>query len=258
MNSKKRISTLLFIALSLIINFSNVQTKTMISFMGAPGAGKGTLAGKCITELKYTSLSVGNLLREEIAKGTALGKKAECIKTGKLASDELVVELVKSWLISNLAKTETIILDGFPRTAHQAELFLNLLHTKFNDVSLRVIDLKVSDQTVIQRISNRLVCEKCQEPTSQASLKDATKLVCAMCEGKLIKREDDKEKVVRDRLKVYVEHAELLRNVHKRTNVRIDCIDIENKTPQQVFEAFKELLGIVDTNTTPAIVNIEK
>ena len=261
----KCFSAVLFIVISFVANFfcftnnqAASQPQTIISFMGAPGAGKGTLAEKCIKELKYTSFSVGNLLREEIAKGTVLGKKVECIKNGKLASDELVTEVIELWLTENLAKIDTLILDGFPRTARQAVLFSNLLRTKFNNISFRVIDLRVTDKTVVQRIANRLVCEKCQGPESRAFLKDATKLICEMCGGKLIKREDDKEEVVRDRLKVYVQHADLLLDAYKKADVKINHIDTEKKTPQQVFEALKELLEIDSASPTflvPSIVN---
>ena len=220
------------------------KPKIIISFMGAPGAGKGTLAAKCIKELKYTSLSVGNLLREAITQGTSLGKEVECIKEGKLVSDELVTAIVEAWLTENFAKIDTLIFDGFPRTARQAELFFNLLHTKFNNTSFRFINFVITDEAVVRRLAGRLVCEKCQVPESRAFLKDSTKLICGVCGGNLIKREDDKAEVVRDRLKVYAEHAKSLFDVQKRADVKIDYIDVENKTPQQVFNEFKELLEI--------------
>lgn len=242
--------TLLLLIIPFVISsfcFSSNQVagkpKTIISFMGAPGAGKGTLAAKCINELKYTSLSVGNLMREEIAQGTPLGKKVECIKDGKFVSDELVTAIVEAWLTENIDKIDTVILDGFPRTAPQAELFLNLLRTKFNNISFRFIDLMVTDETVVRRLADRLVCEKCQMPESQTFFKGSTKLICGTCGGNLIKREDDKAEIVRDRLKTYAGHEKLLLDFQKRTHVEIDHIDVENKTPQQVFNEFKELVN---------------
>ena len=234
-----------FSALVIIVSFcfsqATGQQKTLISFMGAPGAGKGTLAGKCVTELKYGSLSVGNILREEIAKGTPLGKEAECINQGKFASDELVTKIVESWLEENLAKIDTIILDGFPRTACQAQLFLDLLHAKFSNVSFRVIELVSGESVVTQRLASRLVCEKCQMPESTAFLQDPTKLICATCGGNLIKRADDKAEFVPDRLKTHAQHAESLLELHNKAQVKIDRIFVENKTPQQVFDEFKKL-----------------
>lgn len=212
--------------------------------MGSPGSGKGTLAGKCIKELKYTSLSVGNLLREEIAQRTPLGKKVECIKEGKFVSDELVMELVEAWLTKNLTKIDTLILDGFPRTARQAELFLDLLRTQFNNISFRVINLIVTDETAVHRLADRLVCEKCQEPESYQLLKNPTKLTCEMCGSNLIKRDDDKEEVVRNRLKVSAQHTKLLLDVYTKADVRTDSIDVEKKASQHIFDEFKELIAI--------------
>jgi adenylate kinase len=253
-----KFKTLLFTIMLFVVNFSYFQdsqavgqSQTIISFMGAPGSGKGTLAGKCIKELKYTSFSVGNLLREEIAKGTPLGKKVECIKEGKFISDKLVGEIVAAWLTENLPKTDTLVLDGFPRTVRQAKLFLDFMHTKFNNVSFRVVDLLVADETVVQRIADRLVCEKCQTPESRALLDNSTKLTCGMCSGNLIKREDDKEEVVRERLKIYAEHAKLLLDVYKKADVKIDSICVVRKTPRQVFDELKKRLVIETSLAVP-------
>jgi len=222
---------------------SAAQPKTILSFMGAPGSGKGTLAEKCIKDLKYKSLSTGNLLREAVAQETELGKKADIyMKEGKLVPDELVTSIVEEWLNKNLPHIRTLILDGFPRTAHQAELFLDLLRTKFNNISFRVVDLVISDETIVKRLADRLVCEKCQAPYSQQLLKDPQKLICEICGGKLIQRKDDKEEVVRNRLKVYAEHAKPLLDVYEASGIKIDQINAEGKTPQQVFDEFKERL----------------
>ena len=116
----------------------------------------------------------------------------------------------------------------------------------------------VTDATVVQRIADRLVCEKCQEPESRTLLKDTPKLICKSCGGNLIKRADDREEVVRGRLKVYAGHADALLDVYHKAGIKIDCLNVENKTPQQVFAAFKELIGVSYSNANllaPAIVN---
>lgn len=198
---------------------------------------------KCIKEFSFKTLSTGNLLREAVAKGQDLGKQAQYyMKEGKLVPDELVTSIVQDWLNNNLIKIDTLILDGYPRTARQAELFLNLLRKKFDNVSLHVVDLIISDNTIVKRLADRLVCEKCQAPYSRKLLKDPTNLICETCGGKLIQREDDKEKVVRNRLKIYAQHATPLLDAYKSAGIQIDQIDVEGKTPQQVFEEFKVML----------------
>lgn len=220
-----------------------LQPKAIFAFIGAPGSGKGTLAEKCIKELNYTSFSTGNLLREAVAQETELGKEAQSyMKEGKLVPDELVTSLVEDWLTQNLHKIDTLILNGFPRTAHQAELFLDLLRRKFKNASLRVVELLISDESIVKRLADRLVCEKCQAPYSRKLLKDPTKLTCEICGGKLIQREDDKEEVVRQRLKLYKVHAGPLLDTYKAAGIQIDQINVEDKTPQQVFDEFKDLL----------------
>lgn len=237
----KRLSISYMIIATLFFVSANFA-KTMISFMGAPGSGKGTLASRCMNELHFGSLSVGNILREEISKGTPLGKKVECINHGKFASDELVIEVVDKWLNENFGTIETLILDGFPRTSHQAELFLELLAKHFKDVSLRVINLCASDVTVTRRIVNRLVCEKCQAPTSQALQNDASISTCSICGGNLIKRADDKAEVIHGRLEVYAHHAEALNAVYDKAGIKIDEIDVNDKNPEEIFQEFKELV----------------
>jgi len=219
------------------------QPKTIIGFMGAPGSGKGTLSEKCIKELKYNALSTGNLLRKAIAEKTGLGKDAQkYIKDGKLVPDNLVISIVQDWLSKNLGNIETLILDGFPRTANQAELFLKLLKSKFKNVSFKVVDLEISDESIINRLSDRLICEKCQAPYSRKLLAPGT-LICEICGGKLIQRADDKEDIIRNRLKEYHEHAMPLLNVYKSSDITIDQINVENKKPQEVFEEFKKTLS---------------
>ena len=246
MKLQRYFSVLLFVAISVVANlfcfhrcFALGKPKTVISFLGAPGAGKGTLAEQCIKKLNYTSLSVGNLMREAITQGTPLGKQVACINEGKFVSDELVTAIIEAWFTENLDKIDTLILDGFPRTAGQAGLFLNLLSTKFNNISFRVFDFRVTDETVVQRLADRLVCKKCQAPASRAFFKDAVSLACETCGGTMIKREDDKEEIVRSRLKAYEGYAALLFDLYKQADIKVDVISVEKKTPQQVFDEFK-------------------
>jgi len=222
-----------------------VKEKTIFTFLGAPGSGKGTVAEQCVKDLGFATLSTGNLLRGAVARGDELGKQAEgYMKAGKLVPDELVTSMVENWLNTNMASMTTLILDGYPRTAAQADLFLKLLKTCFADVKFRVIEIAVPDDAIVNRLADRVVCENkdCQAVYSRKLMKDPTSLVCEACKGTLIRREDDKEEVVRERLKVYAEHAGALMNVYKAANVRIDSVNAENKNMAEVFAEFKKIL----------------
>ncbi len=245
---------LLFATIILImgyIYFSKKQTaakkKTLLSLMGAPGTGKGTLAAKSIKNPKISSLSTGNLLRKEIDLKTDLGKEAEqYMSQGKLVPDELIISMVDKWLTNNLTSVEILLLDGFPRTARQADMFLNLLRNKYKNASLRVVELVLSDEAIIERLSDRLICEKCQAPYSRKLFKADDKWICEICGGQLKQRSDDKEDVIRNRLKVYDENLKPLIDIYKKGGITINRIDIEGKTPEQVFEQFKDVLKVKD------------
>lgn len=218
-------------------------SKTIFTFLGAPGSGKGTIAEECVKTLGFATLSTGNLLRESVARGDELGKKAESyMKSGALVPDELVMSLVENWLTQHMASLTTLVLDGYPRTAAQADMFLSLLKHKFPEVSLRVVNIVISDDAIVNRLADRLVCSNkaCQAVYSRKLLKDADK--CAKCGSPLIRRDDDKEDVVRNRLKVYAENATPLINVYKMAGVRFDDLSVENKSVEEVFANFKKLL----------------
>jgi adenylate kinase len=219
--------------------------KNIVTFLGAPGSGKGTVADQCVKNLGYATMSTGNLLREAVARGDELGKKAESfMKEGKLVPDELVMALVEDWLTNNMPKISTLVLDGYPRTAAQATLFIDLLKNKFPDVSLRVVNIAISDDAIVARLADRLVCSNkpCQAVYSRKLLKDPTKLVCEKCGNPLIRREDDNEMVVRNRLKVYADNVNPIIKVYQNAGVRFDELNVEGKTVEEVFVEFKKLV----------------
>jgi adenylate kinase len=220
-------------------------TKTILTFLGAPGSGKGTVAEQCVKDFGYATMSTGNLLREAVARGDELGKKADVfMKAGSLVPDELVMALVEEWLTRNMPTITTLVLDGYPRTAAQATLFIDLLKNKFPEVTLRVVNIAISDDAIVARLADRLMCSNkpCQSVYSRKLLKDPTKLVCEKCGSPLIRREDDNEKVARNRLKVYADNVGPLINVYKDSGVRFDEVNVEGKTVEEVFAEFKKLV----------------
>lgn len=218
---------------------------TVFSFFGAPGAGKGTLAADCVKTLGFKVLSTGNLCRERIAKGDDVGKSIESIiKSGGLIPDELVTSMVESWLQKETATGNPIILDGYPRTQKQADLFLALLKEKFGNYKFRVIALSIPDEEIVKRLSSRLVCENkaCQTPTSLSMVKDLENPTCPVCASKLIRREDDKEEIVRERLRVYAQHSGGLLKYYEQRGQKIENINASGLTIGEVFEAFKKMI----------------
>jgi adenylate kinase len=223
---------------------SIVPSKVIFAFLGAPGAGKGTLAEACIKNLGYTQLSTGDLIRNNIKQGTELGKKLqEYSSKGALAPDDIINELVKEWLAVHARTSSHIILDGFPRTQAQAAWLIDLLKNQYPDYRLRVISLNISDEEAVQRIAGRLTCSnpQCKAIYNKKQFPGEEKPVCLACKSSLIVREDDKEEVVRERIKIYKETSKPLINFFDNDGVLIEQIDVEGKDEGQVFEDFKKL-----------------
>lgn len=225
---------------------TQAQTKTIFSFLGAPGSGKGTLSDLVVKQLDFKTVSAGNLCREEIASGSEKGKLiAQYTNSAKLVPDEIITQMIEQWLSKQTGNTP-IILDGYPRTKHQAELLADLLKTKFTDYRLRVISLQIDDEEeVVKRISNRLICsnKQCQAIYNRALLKDAHNLVCEKCGSKLTQRDDDKEAVVRKRLQEFNKNNIEIIDFYLNTGIMIEPLPASHTTAQETFERFKQLLA---------------
>ena len=207
----------------------------VIILFGKPGAGKGTrlcefLKGK---ENLFEVLSVGNLLRKALKEQTELGKKAEFyMSSGALVPDEIINTLVIDAL-QNAQKT--IITDGYPRTVGQAKAMLNAGIVPYN-----VIELYVKDEVVLERAKARIVCSNCGEPYTTNNFKPPqTTGICDKCGNVLIRRKDDEENVVKERLKVYLKQTYPV--VEFLYDNGIEIYTIENSSPDS-YEKFAKLL----------------
>lgn len=211
----------------------------ILTFLGAPGSGKGTIAQQCVDKLDMQVLSTGNLCRQAIARGDQIIQ--ELLKEGKLIPDEIISDMVKEWLKQNAGNRKTIILDGYPRTARQAELLTDLLKNHFPNLQLHVISIALSDDAIIKRISNRLMCENkiCQAVYTRTMLTNTT--TCQKCGSQLMQREDDKEDVVRKRLETYAEHNVPLVAFYHQAHLPFHTLDVENKSMEEVFKNFEQL-----------------
>jgi len=172
-------------------------------FLGPPGAGKGTQAAAVKEKYPLEHISTGDMLRDHVKRGTDLGKEAKTfMDEGKLVPDEVIINMIRS-TISGDACSEGFILDGFPRTAPQAEA-LDALLAEMGASLDRVILFDVDDETVVSRLTSRRVCSSCGAIYNihfDPPPKDGKCRVCG--KATIVQRKDDSEEVIRKRLQVY-------------------------------------------------------
>jgi adenylate kinase len=191
----------------------------MVFLFGPPGAGKGTQADLLAQRYNFKKFVMGDILREEVALGSPLGKKVEeYLKNGMLAPDEIIFEVVEDFIMENL--NEYILFDGFPRNLNQAVELEKLLARHNKKITL-AIELQLSPDEVIKRILARLYCPKCGAVYNEISNPPKVKDTCDVCGGHLEKRKDDNPETIRNRLKVYEEMTRPLTEYYKSLGVYV-------------------------------------
>ena len=182
--------------------------------LGAPGAGKGTQAEVICKALNIPAISTGNIIREALAQGTEMGLKAKSfMDAGQLVPDDVVIGIIKE----RLAKDDCangFILDGFPRTIPQAEAL-----DAMGVVIDRVIDIEVPDEKIAARMSGRRVCKDCGSSYHLEYKAPKAEGICDACDGELIQRKDDAPETVLDRLAVYHEQTEPLKDFYSKKGI---------------------------------------
>ena len=176
-------------------------------FLGPPGAGKGTVAQAVMNKYKLLQLSTGDLIRAEVASGSALGKALEkVINAGQLVGDDLMSEMLKKDLAGKIASKDFkgIILDGFPRTIPQADMLSNIL-LDFGQELTAVIYIESSKENVVKRLSSRWTCAKCKKVYNTVSLPSKKPGICDDDGAKLIQRDDDKPETIAKRFDTFLE-----------------------------------------------------
>ena len=183
--------------------------------LGPPGAGKGTLAQVLSKDWNVVHVSTGDMLREALKNRTPLGLKAKAfMENGKLVPDEIVIGLVSERLLKKDAE-RGFILDGFPRTVEQAkELDKEIKKLKMPITT--VLYFKTSLPVIIRRLSGRRVCQNCGKNYHVTNFPPKAQGVCDACGGKLIRRPDDEEETIEERLKVYEKETSPLVDYYKK------------------------------------------
>ena len=190
----------------------------MIVFLGPPGAGKGTQAATVSKAKNIPHISSGNLLRESVEGGTEIGKKAQAyIEKGLLVPDEIVVDIIKDRIVKTDCKNG-FVLDGFPRTLAQAKVLDGELKKIGSKIDV-VFYFAVSKDSVVLRLSGRLICSSCGANYHVSFVPPLKVGLCDKCGSKLCQRSDDKRETVLERLKVYQEQTEGLIDYYKKNGI---------------------------------------
>ncbi|MCL5674726.1 MAG: nucleoside monophosphate kinase [Candidatus Omnitrophica bacterium] len=186
--------------------------KIIIAF-GPPGIGKGTVGSALSKEMKLPLISVGDLLRDAVKNQSGIGKKAEnYMKKGELVPDSLVFELLNE-RISQKDASAGFILDGFPRNQQQ----VIMLEKVFIDGDICfAMNLEGSDKVIIERLSNRRICEKCGAIYHLVNIPPEKEGICDKCGGKLIQRVDDSPQIIAKRLDVFKNDTKPILDFYKK------------------------------------------
>jgi adenylate kinase len=222
-----------------------VKTKIgPVILLGAPGAGKGTQAKLIMQRFGVPQISTGDLLRDNVARGTELGKKAKAfMDKGELVPDQLVCDMVAERLRE--ADCEPgFILDGFPRTVAQAEWLDTLLQDKFFAKRCSappvVVNIRVSYNQLLRRLTGRRTCPTCGRIYNVHFQPPRVADTCDVDGSKLVTRKDDSEEVIAERLKAYERQTLALTDYYRRQG-RLHEVDGDHAPEQVTAEAFRAI-----------------
>jgi adenylate kinase len=191
----------------------------VILLFGPPGCGKGTQASHIVGFLGITAISTGEMFRAERQAGTPLGKRvSEILASGGLVGDDIVNDVVASRL-SKPDCREGFLLDGYPRTVSQAEYLDNLLKANGHAEPV-ILYLDVPDSVLMKRLTARRQCPACNRIYNLLHQPPAREGVCDVDGAALICREDDREEVIRERLKAYHTVTDPVHEYYAKRNFR--------------------------------------
>lgn len=205
-------------------------------FIGAPGSGKGTQSSKFVSEKSFKHISTGDLLRAEIAKQTALGKEVkQVMDAGQLVSDDLVIRLLQANI--NLASSQYIF-DGYPRNIAQAKTLDEKVLVNVPSVA---VYFDINMDKLVERLTNRRTCGDCGAIYNLITKKPKITGKCDQCGStNLVQRADDKEDVIKNRLKVFQDTASPVLKYYQDLG-RLVKVDAE-QDPEAIFNLISSKL----------------
>ncbi len=206
-----------------------------IVLFGSPGVGKGTLAKMLSEHFTLPHVSSGDIIRREIRLKTKAGIISEpYVNKGLLVPDNTVIDLMKRRLKEDDCK-DGILFDGFPRTIPQAEYL-----TKAKIKIKKAIYFTASEKTIIERLSGRRICKKCNAIYHIKNIPPKKQGICDKCKSNLYQRKDDTPKAIKKRIKVYEEQTKLLIGYYRKKGLMADV-----DTEKPIAEIFKDTLAAI-------------
>jgi adenylate kinase len=208
--------------------------------LGAPGAGKGTVA-KLLTQLDGSvQISTGDILRAAVAAGTELGKKAEAaMKAGDLVSDDLIMGIMAERLKQDDCK-KGYLLDGFPRTIPQAEALKKMLADMGEKLDC-VVNIDVPRDVILDRLTTRRTCTQCNAIYNVKSNPPKVAGVCDKCGGPVVQRDDETEEAISNRLDVYNQKTAPLAGFYEKEGM---LMTVNATSSEAVIDAIKKKVGL--------------
>jgi adenylate kinase len=216
--------------------------REVVSFFGPPGSGKGTVAQLWQQESNVISLSTGSLCRQHIQDQTVHGKEFKrLLESGLLIPDALINAMVRDWLIAHRDTTGSILLDGYPRTAEQVVAWDYAMKYDLPGTAYRVVLFEISDEALISRLSQRLVCSNasCQKVYTVSE----GFAHCPGCTSVLVRRHDDEPAVIAKRLAVYAEHKKSLLAAYAERGIEVKIFNVEHIVLSDMFDSFLAVLN---------------
>lgn len=207
--------------------------------LGAPGAGKGTVA-KLLTKIDGSvQISTGDILRAAVAAGTELGKQAQAaMKAGDLVSDDLIMGIMEERLQEDDCKSG-YLLDGFPRTIPQAEALKKLLD-KMDEKLDAAVEIDVPRDVILDRLTTRRTCTGCGAIYNIKSNPTKVEGICDKCGESVVQRDDETEEAISNRLNVYNDQTAPLVGFYKEEGL---LLSVDATSSDSVINAIKAKIG---------------
>lgn len=209
----------------------------IIVLMGAPGSGKGTVSSFLSKKHKFSHISTGDLIRNEIKLGGDLARKInEITLEGKLVPDEIINEILRKNVLNELKNKNDIVLDGYPRNIEQAKFLESVAKVDY------VININVDLDVITKRILGRRTCSKCNYIYNVFFNKPKVENICDFDGNALTQRVDDNEETIKNRITVYKKNSESLEKFYKEKNILFE-ID-GNCGSEEVEQKIESILKI--------------